>query len=70
MGNEKDNETPGEKLNINMTLQVLIKENSWLFCRHCDYRTKFNKGLRRHIVEIHDKTKTDEPDLVKCYRYV
>ena len=37
-----------------MSLQTLIKENSWLICEKCEYKTKSRKGLKIHIAKSHD----------------
>ena len=39
------NENPGS----NISLQTLVRENSWWFCEHCDYKSKSKKGLKIHI---------------------
>ena len=57
-----DSETPS---NINMSLQTLIKENSWFYCDKCEYKTKSRKGLKKHTIKSHDKVSNIEETL-KC----
>ena len=40
---------------INVSLQTIIRENSWLLCEKCDYKTKSKKDLRIHVVRIHSE---------------
>ena len=35
-----------ENLGINIYMQTLIRENSWLFCEHCDYKSKSKKRTK------------------------
>ena len=51
--------------NINMSLQTLIKENSWFICEKCEYKTKSRKGLKIHIGKFHDSVSIIEIQL-KC----
>ena len=52
-------ETPIENLShpennlIDVDLQTIIRESSWFFCKKCDYKFKFKKGLRIHDVKMH-----------------
>ena len=56
-----------ENFGTNIFMQTLIRKNSWLFCEHCDYKSKSKKGLKIHIEKMHEKFKnaTEEIDL-KC----
>ena len=39
--------------NIDMSLEILIKSNSWFFCEQCDYKTRDKKGLKIHEGKMH-----------------
>ena len=47
---------PDNHLNIDMSLEDLVKRNSWFFCEQCDYKTKNKKGLKIHKRKMHYKS--------------
>ena len=47
--------SPNNPSNINISLETLVKNNSWYFCDKCDYKTKHRKGLRIHIGKMHEQ---------------
>ena len=56
-----------ENLGSNISMQTLIRENSWLFCEHCEYKSESKKGLKMRIGKMYEtlKNTTEEFDL-KC----
>ena len=52
-----------------MTLENIIRENSWLYCDQCRFYSKSEKGLRLQIVRYHDKVEPYEADLVSCLEF-
>ena len=52
-----------------MTLDDLIRENSWLYCNQCNFYSNSEKGLRLHNVRTHDKVEPQEADLVSCLEF-
>ena len=45
--------------NNDVTLETLIRENSWFFCEYCSYKTKKEKGLTIHIYKMHGAEKVE-----------
>ena len=68
-GSVKVQETSENNPNIDMTLDNLVRENSWLYCIQCSFYSKSEKGLILHIVRIHDKVEPCEADLVSCLEF-
>ena len=48
-----------------MSLQTLIKENSWCYCDKFEYKTKSRKELKKHTIKSYDKVSNIEETL-KC----
>ena len=66
---EKKNKNPGHKPvdeafsdkvvvhreNENMSLEDIIRENSWFMCEKCEYKSKTKKSLRIHTIKTHSE---------------
>ena len=72
---EKKNKIPGHKpvgeafsdkvvghsKNENMSLEDIIRENSWFMCEKCEYKSKTKKSLKIHIIKhIQKDTKKEQ----------
>ena len=55
---ENQTEVNNENHVLDVPLQTLIRENSWFYCEHCDYKTKRKNGLKIHIGKMHEIPKT------------
>ena len=53
---------------INLSLEDLIKENSWHRCDQCDYKNKSIKRLKIHKEKMHEEITTKEKvdSYIKC----
>ena len=46
--------------NESMSLEEIIRENSWFMCEKCDYKAKSKKRLTLHIVKMHSVVSREE----------
>ena len=41
--------------NENMSLEDIIRENSWFMCEKCEYKSKTKKSLKIHTIKTHSE---------------
>ena len=55
---------------INVSLETLIRENSFVCCDKCNFKTKSNKGLKIHQVKMHSVVEKENCPIVDGFNHV
>ena len=66
-----NNVTTSDLLDVyeDMSLHNIIRDNCWMLCDRCSYKTKSRKGLRKDIAKMHEKVAVyqNSPEEIKPF---